>query len=81
MPELLVLLDELPDISRILIMGVDLDDLNELAPGTPQATLVGGDSWTFPVATGGSIRNSFLLSGHVHKPYRWARADSTTNRN
>jgi len=33
MPELLVLLDELPDISRILIMGVDLDDLNEFAPG------------------------------------------------
>jgi hypothetical protein len=34
MRELMVLLDELPDTSRILVMGIDLDDLDEFGSGT-----------------------------------------------
>ena len=66
LPELLVLLDMLPDISRILVMGVDLDDLNEFGPRTGR-----GRDWLVGIH-GASL---WLLRGSDPQqlPGQWSR--------
>jgi len=66
MSELFVLLDELPDTSRILIMGVDLDDLSDfrLGRGRKRDWLVGIQTTTLWLVGGSDARQL---------PNQWSR--------